>query len=264
MLVSSTCEISMRCVLQLGPLRIPQQPAARSQRPRRRCRAREGGRLIVDNTFIPMTVSPRRHDAGVVEHLLTKFVIGTSNFVAGCVVSSREFIVCLNDINAGSTMFRGPVPDNRRAASIPKNLCRPNIRLHQHQALEDEDATRAGRLSGAQPRLFHDAVHHSWPVRLIRDYAGGTGSGRLAPRMARLFGRTRRTHLRNMARISRCPASKGKPSPLAVRFWGINSLWHDHQLSDFGERMAQTRPWLPVVSAREPCTIRARACSSVG
>ena len=93
-----------------------------------------GARLVVDNTFTPMIVSPLRHGADVVVHSLTKFVNGTSDCVAGCVVSSREFIARLNDINAGPSMLLGPVLDSTRAASILKNLHSLHIRLRQHGA----------------------------------------------------------------------------------------------------------------------------------
>ncbi|HAY26894.1 MAG TPA: cystathionine beta-lyase [Candidatus Accumulibacter sp.] len=91
-----------------------------------------GARLVVDNTFTPMILSPLRHGADVVVHSLTKFINGTSDCVAGCVVSSREFIGQLNDINSGPSMLLGPVLDSTRAASILKNLHSLHIRLRQH------------------------------------------------------------------------------------------------------------------------------------
>ena len=91
-----------------------------------------GARLVVDNTFTPMILSPLRHGADIVVHSLTKFVNGTSDCVAGCVVSSHEFIAQLNDINSGPSMLLGPVLDSTRAASILKNLHSLHIRLRQH------------------------------------------------------------------------------------------------------------------------------------
>ncbi|EXI66373.1 MAG: Methionine gamma-lyase [Candidatus Accumulibacter adjunctus] len=91
-----------------------------------------GARLVVDNTFTPMILSPLRHGADVVVHSLTKFINGTSDCVAGCVVSTREFIGQLNDINSGPSMLFGPVLDSARAASILKNLHSLHIRLRQH------------------------------------------------------------------------------------------------------------------------------------
>ncbi|UCD87618.1 MAG: aminotransferase class I/II-fold pyridoxal phosphate-dependent enzyme [Desulfobacterales bacterium] len=46
-----------------------------------------GIKLVVDNTFSPMIISPLRLGADVVIHSLTKFVNGTSDCVAGCVCS---------------------------------------------------------------------------------------------------------------------------------------------------------------------------------
>jgi methionine-gamma-lyase len=95
--------------------------------------AREKGlRLVVDNTFSPMILSPLRLGADVVVHSMTKFINGTSDCVAGCVVSSHDFIARLNDINAGPSMLLGPVLDSFRAASILKNLHSLHLRMRQH------------------------------------------------------------------------------------------------------------------------------------
>jgi methionine-gamma-lyase len=97
--------------------------------------ARErGARLVVDNTFSPMILSPLRLGADVVIHSMTKFINGTSDCVAGCVVSSHDFIAKLNDINSGPSMLLGPVLDSFRAASILKNLHSLHIRVRQHGA----------------------------------------------------------------------------------------------------------------------------------
>jgi len=97
--------------------------------------AREhGARLVVDNTFSPLILSPLRLGADVVVHSMTKFINGTSDCVAGCVVSSREFIAALNDINSGPSMLLGPVLDSIRAASILKNLHTLHVRMRQHSA----------------------------------------------------------------------------------------------------------------------------------
>lgn len=89
-------------------------------------------KLVVDNTFSPMTISPIRLGAHVVVHSLTKFINGTSDCVAGCVCSSSEFIHQLTDINSGTCMLMGPVLDSHRAASILKNLHSLHIRMQKH------------------------------------------------------------------------------------------------------------------------------------
>ncbi len=91
-------------------------------------------KLIVDNTFSPMILSPINLGADIVVHSLTKFINGTSDCVAGCVCSSKEFIDHLMDINAGASMLLGPVLDSIRAASIWKNLHSLHIRMQKHSA----------------------------------------------------------------------------------------------------------------------------------
>jgi methionine-gamma-lyase len=90
--------------------------------------------LVVDNTFSPMILSPLRLGADIVVHSLTKFINGTSDCVAGCVVSSHDFITRLNDVSAGTSMLLGPVLDSHRAASILKNLHSLHLRIRQHSA----------------------------------------------------------------------------------------------------------------------------------
>jgi len=91
-------------------------------------------RLVVDNTFSPMILSPLRLGADIVVHSLTKFINGTSDCVAGCVVSTHEFIAQLGDVNSGTSMLLGPVLDSHRAASILKNLHSLHLRMRQHSA----------------------------------------------------------------------------------------------------------------------------------
>ena len=89
---------------------------------------------MVDNTFSPILLSPLRHGADVVVHSMTKFINGTSDCVAGCVVSTSEFVSRLNDVNSGASMLLGPVLDSIRAAGILKNLNGLHVRMKQHGA----------------------------------------------------------------------------------------------------------------------------------
>ena len=93
-----------------------------------------GAELVIDNTFSPMILSPLRFGADVVVHSMTKFINGTSDCVAGCVVSSQDFIARLNDVNSGASMLLGPVLDSTRAASILKNLHSLHVRMRKHSA----------------------------------------------------------------------------------------------------------------------------------
>ena len=89
-------------------------------------------KLVVDNTFSPMLISPIRLGADIVVYSLTKFANGTSDCVAGCVCSNSEFIHKLLDITSGTSMLLGPVLDSHRAASILKNLHSLHIRIQKH------------------------------------------------------------------------------------------------------------------------------------
>ncbi|MDM8531366.1 aminotransferase class I/II-fold pyridoxal phosphate-dependent enzyme [Anaerolineales bacterium HSG25] len=89
-------------------------------------------KLVIDNTFSPMIISPLRLGAHIVVHSMTKFINGTSDCVAGSICSSAEFIQQLTDVNSGATMLLGPVLDSARAASILKNLHSLHIRMKQH------------------------------------------------------------------------------------------------------------------------------------
>ncbi len=89
-------------------------------------------KLVVDNTFSPLILSPIRLGADIVVHSLTKYINGTSDCVAGAICASDEFIHQITDINAGAAMLLGPVLDSTRAASILKNLHSLHLRIRQH------------------------------------------------------------------------------------------------------------------------------------
>jgi methionine-gamma-lyase len=89
-------------------------------------------KLVVDNTFSPLILSPIRLGADVVVHSMTKFINGTSDCVAGAVCASDDFVHQLTDINSGAAMLFGPVLDSTRAAGILKNLHSLHLRMRQH------------------------------------------------------------------------------------------------------------------------------------
>jgi methionine-gamma-lyase len=89
-------------------------------------------KLIVDNTFSPISITPLQLGAHIVVHSLTKYINGTSDCMAGCVCSTKEFVSELTDINSGASMLLGPALDSYRAASILKNLHTLHIRVKKH------------------------------------------------------------------------------------------------------------------------------------
>lgn len=95
---------------------------------------RHGLKLLVDNTFSPMTISPAKLGADVVLHSLTKFINGSSDTMGGVICGTQEFIDELRNVNDGACMLMGASMDSLRAASILKNLRTLHIRMKQHSA----------------------------------------------------------------------------------------------------------------------------------
>ncbi|MAO07164.1 MAG: cystathionine beta-lyase [Alteromonas sp.] len=93
---------------------------------------KHGLKLLVDNTFSPLSISPAKLGADVVLHSLTKFINGSSDTMGGVTCGSRELIDNLRNVNDGASMLLGPSMDSLRAASILKNLRTLHIRMKQH------------------------------------------------------------------------------------------------------------------------------------
>ncbi|GAA4173824.1 aminotransferase class I/II-fold pyridoxal phosphate-dependent enzyme [Sphingobacterium ginsenosidimutans] len=89
-------------------------------------------KLVVDNTFSPLSVSPGLLGADVVIHSLTKFINGSSDTVGGVYCGTQEFINDTKNVNSGACMLLGPTMDSLRSASILKNLRTLHIRMKQH------------------------------------------------------------------------------------------------------------------------------------
>ena len=89
-------------------------------------------KLVVDNTFSPLSISPATLGADIVIHSLTKFINGSSDTVGGVVCGTQDFINELRNVNDGASMLLGSTMDSLRAASILKNLRTLHIRMEQH------------------------------------------------------------------------------------------------------------------------------------
>lgn len=89
-------------------------------------------KLIVDNTFSPLSISPALLGADIVIHSLTKFINGSSDTVGGVYCASQEFINDTKNVNTGACMLLGPTMDSLRSSSILKNLRTLHIRMKQH------------------------------------------------------------------------------------------------------------------------------------
>ncbi len=132
--------------------------------------------LVVDNTFSPMIISPLRLGADVVVHSMTKFINGTSDCVAGCVIGSHATVAGLMDINQGPAMLFGPTLDSFRAASILKNIHSLHVRLKKHS----ENALELARHMAKKGLKVHypgltDHPHHALLLHLMNSGYGYGG-----------------------------------------------------------------------------------------
>ena len=89
-------------------------------------------KLIVDNTFSPLSISPKALGADVVIHSLTKFINGSSDTVGGVICGTQAFIDNLRNVNDGAAMLLGSTMDSLRSASVLKNLRTLHLRIQQH------------------------------------------------------------------------------------------------------------------------------------
>ncbi|MBN2893047.1 MAG: aminotransferase class I/II-fold pyridoxal phosphate-dependent enzyme [Bacteroidales bacterium] len=89
-------------------------------------------KLVVDNTFTPMIVTPKHHGADIIIYSLTKFVNGKNDMVGGAILCSKEMFMDLLDLNHGTAMLLGPVMDSLRSSMVLKNLYTLHIRMQQH------------------------------------------------------------------------------------------------------------------------------------
>ena len=132
-------------------------------------------KLIVDNTFTPLSISPSNYGADVVIHSLTKFINGTSDTIAGVVCSSKEFIHSLRDVNDGAFMLMGATMDSLRAASVLKNMRTLHIRIKKHSenAMYLANAFEKDGIKTVYPGLKSHPSHKVFTKMMNKEYGYG-------------------------------------------------------------------------------------------
>ena len=93
---------------------------------------KNGLKLIVDNTFTPMVLSPIRLGADIVVYSMTKFINGASDLIAGAVCASEEFINQLMDLHTGRVMLLGPTIDPRTSFDLIQRIPHLALRMREH------------------------------------------------------------------------------------------------------------------------------------
>jgi len=132
-------------------------------------------KLIVDNTFSPLSVSPAKLGADVVIHSLTKFINGASDTVGGVVCGTTEFINSLKSVIDGASMLLGATMDSLRSASVLKNLRTLHLRIKQHSynATYLAHKFEADGLKTVYPGLVSHPSHHLYKDMINPEYGFG-------------------------------------------------------------------------------------------
>lgn len=132
-------------------------------------------KLIVDNTFSPLSISPTLLGADIVIHSLTKFINGSSDTVGGVYCASQEFINDTKNVNTGACMLLGPTMDSLRSASILKNLRTLHIRIkqHSHNALYLAERFENDGLKVSYPGLKSHKNHELMKSMMHEEYGFG-------------------------------------------------------------------------------------------
>jgi len=132
-------------------------------------------KLVVDNTFSPLSVAPAKMGADVVIHSLTKFINGSSDTVGGVVCASQDFINDLKNVNNGAMMLFGATMDSLRSASILKNLRTLHIRMkqHSHNAMYLATQFEKDGLKVVYPGLASHPSHKIYSGMINQEYGFG-------------------------------------------------------------------------------------------
>ncbi|MFV8328218.1 aminotransferase class I/II-fold pyridoxal phosphate-dependent enzyme [Flavobacterium sp. ZS1P14] len=132
-------------------------------------------KLVVDNTFSPLSVSPAKLGADIVIHSLTKYINGSSDTVGGVTCASQEFIDRLKNVNSGASMLLGPTMDSLRSASVMKNLRTLHIRMKQHSynAMYLAERFEKDGLKTVYPGLKSHPSHELYATMINPEYGFG-------------------------------------------------------------------------------------------
>jgi len=93
---------------------------------------RHGLKLVIDNTFSPLILSPRQLGADIVVHSMTKFIGGASDHIAGAICADKAFILQLMDLHIGALMLLGPTMDPQVAFNINLRIPHLPLRMAEH------------------------------------------------------------------------------------------------------------------------------------
>jgi len=136
---------------------------------------RHGLKLVIDNTFSPLILSPKQLGADIVVHSMTKFIGGASDHIAGAICADKDFILELMDLHTGALMLLGPTMDPQVAYDFSLRIPHLSIRMAEHgqRAQLFAERLRALGLNVTYPGLPEHPDHELFSDLHCPDYGYG-------------------------------------------------------------------------------------------
>ncbi|KAJ4951035.1 hypothetical protein NE237_027867 [Protea cynaroides] len=92
----------------------------------------KGEKVVVDNTFTPMLLSPASLGADIVVHSLTKYISGGADVIAGAICGSASLVNSLMDLHQGALMLLGPTMNAKVAFEFSERIPHLSLRMKEH------------------------------------------------------------------------------------------------------------------------------------
>ena len=136
---------------------------------------RHGIRLVIDNTFSPLIISPKQLGADIVVHSMTKFIGGASDYIAGAICADMAFIHQLMDLHTGALMLLGPTMDPQVAYNLSLRIPHLPLRMTEHgkRAMLFAERLQALGLDVDYPGLASHPDHELFSTLHCPDYGYG-------------------------------------------------------------------------------------------
>ncbi|KAJ4953854.1 hypothetical protein NE237_030686 [Protea cynaroides] len=106
----------------------------------------KGVKVVVDNTFTPMLLSPASLGADIVVHSLTKYISGGADVIAGAICGSASLVNSLMDLHQGALMLLGPSMNAKVAFELSERIPHLSLRMKEHCRRAMVYATRMMKL----------------------------------------------------------------------------------------------------------------------
>ncbi|KAJ8423733.1 hypothetical protein Cgig2_023821 [Carnegiea gigantea] len=99
-------------------------------------------KVVVDNTFAPMILTPAKYGADIVVHSLTKYVSGGSDVLAGAICGKHDMVQEITNFARGPLMMLGPVMNPMEAFQLLGRMAHLGVRMKKHCSRALKLATR--------------------------------------------------------------------------------------------------------------------------